>query len=220
MKKILEKSFTGLIFIFFILFLVLIRLNAEQKPLVYGFGILIAGIFFIILPYLLNNSKKIGLRRFYLLSMTFIGSFIVLEAINFFVFYFSNVDLKTFKTIYNWILNFNQAFFITFAIFTIIYAIKDFFKKDYSFKQLDLQSLTMVLNLLASMAIVILYFNFDAGYVFISRHIDPITLNFLGYDLTFSECKTFINGTIATSIIYIVSYTIIQLITYFKFEKH
>lgn len=217
MKKILDKSFTGLLIILCFLFLIIIRIDATNKPLVYGLGLLLMGILVIILPYLLNNSKKINVRRFYLLSITFIGIFLILESIYFLVFYFTKVELETLNIVFIWLIRFAQAFFICFSIFTLFYALKDFFKKEYEFQKLDLQSFTMILNLLSGIIFIYLYFY---NSLTINARFDNLTFNFVGYEFIFSDYHFLLNGAIVTSLIYIILYVVIELIKYYKFEKN
>ena len=85
MKKFLEKSYSCLIFVFFSLYLLLIRLEANSNSITYAICLLIGAIILIIIPFFTNKCKKIEVRRTYLITNVTIGIFVILQALDYLI---------------------------------------------------------------------------------------------------------------------------------------
>ena len=81
MKKILERGYTCILFVFFALFLLLIRQQADNQPILFSISLILGSIILAISAFLLNKCKKIAVRRWYLISMVVTCLFVVLQCI-------------------------------------------------------------------------------------------------------------------------------------------
>ena len=73
MRKIIEKSYLCLLFVFLALFALLIRIDATEHRTIYALGLIIGSIFLTVIPFFTNNCKKIEARRMYLITMIIIS---------------------------------------------------------------------------------------------------------------------------------------------------
>lgn len=222
MKKFLEKSYTCLIYVFFALYVLLIRMDANDNKLIFYIGLILGSIVITIIPFFMNHCKKISVRRWYLICFTSLGAFITLQGLYFILadyVFLTNVNkYEVINNVFKWILIISQAIFLTSFIFMVIFTFKDYFKKDYCFEKFDLEAILMCLNSLAYIAIMYILFDF-AGYR-ISQNLEnnfvvsgnPY-INFINDDIIYK-------GIGITSLIYIIFYVVIQVISYYKFEKN
>lgn len=216
MKKILSKSYLCLIYIFFVLFILILRMDANEHPLIYSIGLIIGAIFIAIIPFFTNNCKKISVRRFYLSSMILISFSVVLVAISYLLVNVINQS-ETTILIYVWILRISQALFITSGLYMIIYTFKDMFKKDYTIEKFDIQAFQMIINIVTY--IIIYYIVFDFGEPKIDHHIGGFNGLEDYFTLTFNDFSTIRNYILLISGVYILVYIILEVIKYNKFEK-
>ena len=63
MKKVLAKSYLCLIYVFFALFVLILRMDANEHTNIYSLGLILAAIFLSIIPFFTNHCKKIEARR-------------------------------------------------------------------------------------------------------------------------------------------------------------
>lgn len=216
MKKILTKSYLCLIYVFFALFLLIIRMDSNEHPLIYSIGLIIASIFVAVIPFFTNHCKKIAVRKFYLISTISISFSVLLVAISYLL---VNVisDSETLMSIRSWVIRISQAVFITSSLYTTIYAFKDLFKKDYSIEIFDIQSFQMVVNLLTYIAIY--YVMFDYGEPQINYLMNGFNGGVNEYVLKFNDFTTIRNYLLIISGAYIAIYIVLEVVKYLKFEK-
>ncbi|MCI5746119.1 MAG: hypothetical protein MR270_07570 [Erysipelotrichaceae bacterium] len=216
MKKIIDKSYRCLIFIFFVLYLLVIRIDANEKSLFFNIGLIVGAIVIALIPFFTNKCKKVESRRWYLVSIISLSAFCIFQAIYFIVFDNAKGDLKTFEEISKWVLVVSQALFICFTGCTIIYTIKDYFKKNYSLQKFDLDAIMMICNLLSF--IFVIYLLFDFSNYEINPIINAITFE-TSYLINYGSFDIIWQGMLILSCIYIFIYVTIELIKYYKFEK-
>lgn len=224
MRKIIEKSYSCLIYVFFALYMLLIRMDVEENKLIFYIGLFLGAIVLTIIPFFINKCKKIAVRRWYLICIVTLGAFISLQALVLiltdYVFLANSTKFESLNHVCTWILIISQALFVTSFIFMVFYTFKDFMKKDYSFQKFDLDALQMCLNILAYIAIVYIVFDFS-GYE-IKQAIDtkppfePISDPYLA----FGSFDIVLKGILITSLVYIILYIVIKVISYYKFEKN
>lgn len=223
MRKILERSYECLIFIFFILFILAINYDAENSKLLFYIGMCIGAILLAVIPFLLNKCKNIAARRFYLMGMVSLSSVVVLQAIQlvFIKYFFINTRaVWTVNAIFVWILRIVLALPIVFLIFTAFYGIKNFFKKKYSIEKFDLQSIKMIINLISYLLIILVIFFYSGYEVNIEGKFDYVTYEQTAkVNIFFGNFNTILNYTLIIAAIYVISYIAITLVTYYKFEK-
>jgi hypothetical protein len=217
MKKIIEKSYNCLIFVFFALFTLLIRKDANEHFLVFSIGLIVSAILLAIIPFLLNHCKKIEVRRGYLISMIACSVYAISHTTFLLLVSYLNMS-NEFLYGFTLALNFLQAIALTSLLFTLYFMIKDFFKKDYSIQKFDIQAFQMIINVVSYLAILFVIFTYG-GYR-ISEVFDPTTFKSLGYDVIFINDKLVNNSILIIIAIYIVLYVILELIKYNKFEKY
>ena len=217
MKKIIEKSYNCLIFIFFALFTLLIRIDANEHFLVFSIGLIISAILLAVIPFLLNHCKKIEVRRGYLISMIACSVYAISHTSFLLIVNYLSMS-NEFLYGFTLALNFFQAIALTSLLFTIYFMVKDLFKKDYSVQKFDIQAFQMVINVISYLAILFVIFTYG-GYK-INDVIDPVTYESLGFDIVFTN-EIIVNNSILIIIaIYIVLYVIFEIIKYKKFEKN
>lgn len=223
MRKILERSYECLIFIFFVLFVLAINYDAENSKLLFYIGMSIGAILLAIIPFLLNKCKNISARRFYLMGMVSLGAVVVLQSIQlvFIKYIFINTRaVWTVNSIFVWILRIVLALPIVFLIFTAFYGIKNFFKKKYSIEKFDLQSIKMIINLISYLLIILVIFFYSGYEVNIEGKFDYVTYEQTAkVNIFFGNFNTILNYTLIIAAIYVISYIAITLVTYYKFEK-
>ena len=214
--KILEKLYTIIVFIVFALFFYLMRSEASEDIILFSISLIIAPIFLAILPFFFNHCKKIEVRKFYIASMISTGVYVIYKGIYYLILkhIISNDAVHGIFSVY--VSAIFQAIFISCTLFTVIYSVKDLFKKDYGFSKLDLQAFQMSLNVLAYGAIVLIgleYNGFKPLPVYNSVNFEVISIvyNFNNQALNI--------GMIIISVLYLVLSSVITLITYLKYEK-
>lgn len=217
MKKIIEKSYNCLIFIFFALFTLLIRIDANEHFLVFSIGLIVSAILLAVIPFLLNHCKKIEVRRGYLISMVACSIYAISHSAFLLLVNYLNMS-NEFLYGFTLALNFLQAIALTSLLFTLYFMVKDFFKKDYSIQKFDLQAFQMVINVVSYLAILFVIFTYG-GYK-INEVFDPTTFESLGYDVMLINDKLVTNSILIIMAIYIVIYVIFEIIKYRKFEKY
>lgn len=216
MKKVLSKSYICLIYVFFALFAIILRADANDSTNLYSIGLMIASIFLAIIPFFTNHCKKIEARRMYLATMILISVSIV-----FITTYYLLVDVvsanETLLAITTWVIRISQALFISSTLFTIFYTVKDYFKKGYEIQKFDLDAIQMVVNLLAYIGIFYALFDFGSPEVILSigGWIGSIDDFFLRFD----DFNIIRNAIFIISAIYIVIYITLEVVKYLKFEK-
>ena len=220
-KDLISKSYTCILFVFLALYMILIRLNANDKTVLYCIFLMLGAIFVTICVFLLNKCRKKQARLFYLISISLISFFVILQAIYYLIVkyvFIDNVELYS-KTnhIFIWILRIMQALFLTSSLLAIYYIVKDYFKKDYSFDKYDFQIIQMIINILCYIAIVYIHFDY-AGYS-ITEIIDPVTYQSIGKSIEFTNDNIAVVGTLIVIGLYVVQYVIIEIIKYQKYEK-
>ena len=128
MKKVLSKSYICLIYVFFALFAILLRADANESTNLYSIGLMIASIFLAVIPFFTNHCKKIEARRMYLATMILMSVSIICITT-----YYLLVDVvstnETLLAITTWVIRISQALFISSTLFTIFYTVKDYFKE-------------------------------------------------------------------------------------------
>ncbi len=222
MKNIIHRSYTCLLYIFFASFMLLIRMDANEMKNFFCIGLILGSLILSFVPFLVNRCKKIQIRRWYLASFLCLNFFVLLQAIylllldNVFINNYQNYEFE--NNLWVWILRLSQAFFITTFLFTLIFTLKDFFKKDYVFQRFDLETIQMVINLLAY--ILIIYVVFDYSGYYIRESMNSIDFKPNGdYILCFGNYSLVLNGIGIISLAYITSYITIELIKYYNFDK-
>ena len=213
--KLFEKFYSLLIFVVLALFFYLVRIDASDNIVLFSISLIVGSIFIASLPFLLNRCKKIQVRNFYIFAMCGTSLFTLYKGIYYLTikFFIKDESINQMFSIY--IPAVLQALAIAFIAFTIIYSIKDLFKKDYGFSKLDLQAFQMCLNLIAYISIVLLaleYSDFNAIPHFnLAFEIESITYHFNNH--------VFNTGMIIVSFSYIALTTLINLLTHYKYEN-
>lgn len=216
MRKIIEKSYCGLIFIFFALFTLLIRIDANDNLIIYCVGLLIASIFLAIIPFFINHCKKIEVRRTYLITLIIFSISVSLNSIYYlFADIIKSSDFAV--SLMVWLIRISQALFIVSTLLTIFYAIKDLFKKGYSIQKFDLQAFQMVINLLT--CITFYYVLFDYGQPEFILDIDDLATSESHFIITFYNNDIIKNVLLICSGIYIALYILLEVLKYIFFEK-
>ncbi len=216
MKKFLEKSYSCLIFVFFSLYLLLIRLEANSNSITYAICLLIGAIILIIIPFFTNKCKKIEVRRTYLITNTAIGLFVILQAIDYLILPIMANGIETYSIVRRFVISIASAIVITSAIFMLFYVVKDFFKKSYSIQKFDLQAISMFFSILSSIFILVIVFILNApGY---EQHLDN-AYRIESCSYVFDDGYLSIKGILIVLLSYIIIYSFIQFLIYSKFEK-
>lgn len=216
MKKIIEKSYLCLLFLFFALFALLIRMDATDHRTIYALGLIIGSIFISIIPFFTNNCKKIEVRKMYLISMILISIAFTLNGIDYLL-----VDLigtsDILLSIRLWIVRIIQIIFLLSIIITVYYSLKDLFKKGYSVQKFDLQAIQMIVNLLTYAAFY--YVLFDIGEPKMTLIMDGFQGGKNYFIVEFLNFETIRNTILIIVGIYIVIYTLIEILKYHFFER-
>ena len=217
MKTFLQKAYVAILFILFISFIYIMKLDATSHMTLFSISLILVSALLAALPLLINNYKKIRVRNWYIISMILTSVFVTYKALYILLikFFINNTTLVQILNLY--VPAVLIAIAISASLFTVVYSFKDFFKKGYSFSKLDLQSFIMSLNSVSYLLISLFALHFSnleikAHYVGLSSQIDYISYEFL-------NDKIFNNTIFIIALVYIVLYTLIQLITYFKYEK-
>ena len=216
MRKIIERSYLCLLFVFFALFALLIRIDATDHRTIYALGLIIGSNFLTVIPFFTNNCKKIEARRMYLITMILISIGFSLNGIDYLL-----VDIigtsDILLSIRLWIVRIVQIIFLTSIVITLYFSIKDLFKKGYSIQKFDLQAIQMVVNLLTYAAFY--YVLFDLGEPKMTLVMDGFQggknyfiVDFLNYD-------TIRNAILIIIGIYVAVYVLIEVLKYHFFEK-
>ena len=219
MKKILERGYTCILFVFFTLFLLLIRQQADNQPILFSISLILGSIILAISAFLLNKCKKIAVRRWYLISMVVTCLFVVLQSIYLLLL---NVFLKnpeTYEVANNvclWIIRIVLAMSITSVIFQVFYTVKDFFKKGYEIQKFDFHTIQMALNMISFLLINYIVFDYS-GYS-ITLHLDPVNYK-PSYTVDYGNYSIVLNGLLIIIAAYICIYCLLEYIKYVKFEK-
>ena len=216
MKKVLAKSYLCLIYVFFALFVLILRMDANEHTNIYSLGLILAAIFLSIIPFFTNHCKKIEARIVYLVSMILIGISVTFVCLSYLL-----VDIisvyDSLVLAMSWIIRISQALFITSTLFTIYYGIKDFFKKEYELQKFDFQVIQMIINLLTYIAFF--YVLFDYGAPKITQSIGGFAGSIDDYYLKFYNFNVIRNAILIISACYIGLYVLLEIIKYKKFEK-
>ena len=216
MKKFLEKSYSCLIFVFFSLYLLLIRLEANSNSITYAICLLIGAIILIIIPFFTNKCKKIEVRRTYLITNVTIGIFVILQALDYLILPTITDNIDTYSIIRRFVISIASAIVITSAIVMLYYVVKDFFKKSYSIQKFDLQAISMFFSILSSIFILVIVFILNApGY---EQHLDN-AYRIESCSYVFDDGYLSIKGILIVLLSYIIIYSFIQFLIYSKFEK-
>lgn len=216
MKKFLEKSYSCLIFVFFSLYLLLIRLEANNNQTSYAICLLIGAIILIIIPFFTNKCKKIEVRRTYLITNTAIGLFVILQAIDYLILPIMANGIETYSIVRRFVISIASAIVITSAIFMLFYVVKDFFKKSYSIQKFDLQAISMFFSILSSIFILVIVFILNApGY---EQHLDN-AYRIESCSYVFDDGYLSTKGILIVLLSYIIIYSFIQFLIYSKFDK-
>ena len=216
MRKIIEKSYLCLLFVFFALFALLIRIDATEHRTIYALGLIIGSIFLTVIPFFTNNCKKIEARRMYLITMIIISIGFSLNGIDYLL-----VDIigtsDILLSIRLWIVRIVQIIFLTSIVITLYFSIRDLFKKGYSIQKFDLQAIQMVVNLIVYAAFY--YVLFDLGEPKMTLVMDGFQggknyfiVDFLNYDAIRNAILIIVG-------IYVVIYVLIEVLKYHFFEK-
>ena len=216
MKKIVNKSYLCLIYVFFALFVLVLRIDANEHTTLYSFGLMFASMFLSVIPFFTNKCKKIEVRRLYLITYILIAFSITLITLSYLLVDIINVT-KTLISLRAWVIRISQALFISTTLFTIYNGIKDFFKKGYEIQKFDLHVIQMIINLLTYIAIFYVLFDYGNPSVMVSLG------GFFGsiddYYLKFENFNIIRNAILIISACYITIYTLLEVIKYNKFEK-
>lgn len=219
MKKILNRCYTCILFVFFTLFLLLIRQQADNQPILFSVSLILGSIILAISAFLLNKCKKIAVRRWYLISMVITCLFVVLQS---FYLILLNAFLKNPESyeiannICLWIIRIVLAMSITSVIFQIFYTVKDFFKKGYELQKFDLHTIQMAVNMVCFLLINFIVFDYS-GYS-ITLHLNPINFK-PSYTIDYGNYSIVLNGILIIIAGYICIYCLLEYIKYKKFEK-
>ena len=216
MKKFLEKSYSCLIFVFFSLYLLLIRLEANSNSITYAICLLIGAIILIIIPFFTNKCKKIEVRRTYLITNVTIGIFVILQALDYLILPTITDNIDTYSIIRRFVISIASAIVITSAIVMLYYVVKDFFKKSYSIQKFDLQAISMFFSILSSIFILVIVFILNApGY---EQHLDN-AYRIESCSYVFDDGYLSTKGILIVLLSYIIIYSFIQFLIYSKFDK-
>ena len=219
MKKIIDRGYTCILYIFFVTFLLLIRQQANEQPVLFSISLILASIILVVSTFLLNKCKKIAVRRWYLISMVTTCLFVILESIYLLLLKEFVKNPESFEVLNNvcvWIKRIVLAMSITSVIFQIFYTIKDFFKKGYELQKFDLDTVQMAINMVVFAFINFVVFDYS-GYS-ITQHYHPVTF-IPSYTVDFGNYNIVLNGLLIVSVIYIGIYCLIEYLKYKKFEK-
>lgn len=222
MKKILERGYTCILFVFFTLFLLITVKNASTHRILFPICIIVSASFLTACVYILNKCKKITVRRWYLISMTLIALsyimqsvFLLLSTIEF----NDDTSLNLIYNIFSWVFRFFAAFSITSVIFQLFYTFKDFLKREYTIQKFDIHTIQMAINSLAFLIInfvIINYFEYEVIIRYNPVNFKPHSL--FVYD--FVNYNKLLNDVIFLICIpYICIYCLLEYIKYVKFEK-
>ncbi len=222
MKEIIRRSYTCLIYIFFALFIILIRMDANESKTFFCVGLLLGALILSFIPFLINKCKKIQIRRWYLISWISLNLFVILQAIYLLVLHHVYIDeyqnYFVANNVWVWVLRVSQALFLATSIFTLIFTFKDYLKKEYTIQKFDLEAIQMIINLLAYIAIIYIVFDYS-GY-HIQESMNPIDyVQNKDYTLMFGDFSIVLNGLGIVSLVYIILYITIEIIKYYKFDK-
>lgn len=216
MRKVLSKSYLCLIYVFFALFALVLRVDANDSTNMYCIGLILASIFLSIIPFFTNHCKKIEARRFYLISMILLGVSVTFVSLSYLLVDIISANEKL-VIASSWIIRISQALFISATLFTIYYVVKDFLKKGYELQKFDFQAIQMIINLLTYISFF--YVLFDYGNPDIILSIGGFTGSIDDYYLKFDNFNVIRNAILIISACYIGLYVLLEVIKYKKFEK-
>lgn len=206
MKKFLRNNFSFIMYLFIALYVILLRYNIEKSVMLYIFGLIFGAVFIAIVPFFINNCKKIEVRRAYLASFITLSLYLILIVITYF--------FKENHPFYTWITRISLATSIATMIFQFFYTVKDWFKKGYSFEKFDLQAIKMLLNSITYFLII---------YALTSANVGAPTFPFDVVNLTSTisfQFKPVATWMFYISIGYFLCYAIIETILYLKYTRH
>lgn len=206
MKRFLKNNFSLIMYIFLALYVILLRYNIESSVILYIVGLMIGAIFVAVVPFFVNNCKKIETRRAYLASFVALSIYLLLIAVTYF--------FKNNHPVYTWIIRISMAASIATMIFQLFYTVKDWFKKDYTFEKFDLQAIKMLINSVTYFLII---------YALTSANVGAPTFPFDPIDLTSTisfEFKPVATWMFYISVGYFICYGVIETILYLKYTRH
>lgn len=218
MKKIIEKSYILLLYIFFALYMLLLHVDSEEKINIFAIGLIIGSMVIGVIPFFTNKCKKQNVRRWYLVSMILTGAYITFYAILI-------LCAKSFVALndkvqnaFDIVLLVLRGCFIGCDVFLVFEEVKDLFKKDYSIQHFDMQAFIMILNALAYGAIVLICFyeHPTPGFVTV---INTVTYQVDDVIVKIASKNVYGYGVLYTSIAYVIIYVAVQIISYFRFDK-
>ena len=220
MKKIIEKSFMCLLISFFILFVLLIRKDAENHLILYSIALIIVGSLSVILPILLNNCKKINAKRWYIISLSSYGLTVIIHAI-YLLFIHNGLDnaqtLSNVNKVFLWLQRIPLAISITSTLLLLFYTVKDFFNKEYKLQKFDLYAFKMFLNVLTYL--FIFFIVIDKGGFVLHEHLNPIDFSISFYTLEFVNYDNVLLSSLIVLLVYIILYVVIELVNKYIFEN-
>jgi len=206
MKKVFNYISTLIYFYLLILFAIISHSFANEDYVFYSIVIIVISIFVTCLSFMLNKSKKIEVRRFYLMDMVMITLYAITMSI-----YCLAYKVLGNSLFYKWLQNFIYAGLITFYIFQFFYTIKPFLKKGYEIQKFDYQNFTMLINSLAfGLVITFLFLKVTVHYP------NSMYNDFSTYSLEFNEIKWPI---VFITIGYTLFYAIINICFYRNIES-
>ena len=218
MKKVLFVLYRALLFIFFVSYFLLIRSYATEHPIFYGIALILGGVFVSVVAFLLNHSKKVMVRRFYLLSMIGFSVFMLFEGLDFML---VNVIAgnEILINVRRYLIAISIAITATALLFSIFYTIKDYFKKGYALEKFDFEAIMMDLTIIAMLLLV--YLNYDIAAPRIiernlyngSQYIKTV------YSYSLNTPTNIMIWSLIISGIYLVLYALIEIIKYQLFDK-
>lgn len=219
MRNFLTRIYNALLFIFFFLYLLIIRNGANEKPVMYGILLIVGAVVLSVIPFFTNRCKKVAVRRFYLLSLITINLFIIIQAIDIFLVNIT-ANSQLMINIRRYLIALSIAIPVTSSLFTIFYTIKDFFKKDYEFQKLDLQTIGMSVNLLTYISVCYIIFDVCRPLLIEDRKYDGIFYEGSTFTYNFKSINNVVAWLVIIFIVYLVIYAILEYIKYRVFEKN
>ena len=129
MKTFLKKSYIAILFILFVSFIYIMKLDATSHMTLFAFSLILVSALLATLPFLINNYKKIRVRNWYIISMILTSVFVTYKALYILLikFFINNTTLIQILNLY--VPAILVALAITGSLFTLVYSFKDFFKK-------------------------------------------------------------------------------------------
>ena len=149
MKNFLRNYINLFVYIFFVLYILIMRFNDKTYSTFYSVSLIVLAIFLIGATIILNKSKVREVCKSYYLTMFSISGYLIVSAIQYLF-----IDKLYGNLYYDLFMLLFLAISIVGILISSFYTLKNIFKKGYSLQQFDYFNLKLLINEIVYIIIV------------------------------------------------------------------